>query len=281
MTRAAQAAPTLDEASFALDLGSHPSPEDLAAYHYQELTAAEQDALQDHLAMCSQCLGFLRDLFEETAQAAPLSAAELKNLWNAIFPEAFETESAPAPSSGEDFDDRPQRFDRFVGEVLAWLRPGLEEQFSRCLDTGHDPEEVGSAEEIARRMLTAVLVPSGWNDSLGPFYTTRQVAGLLNISPRAVRGRHRHRTLWGLKTADGLLVFPALQFGEDNQILPGLQEVLSCFRDSPVDDWTLAGWLAAPRRELGGFPVLRWLLLELETDPLISLAADAARRFGQ
>ncbi len=58
--------------------------------------------------------------------------------------------------------------------------------------------------------------------------------------------RRERRTLLGLKTADGIVVYPTFQFNHHNQVLAGLPEILQCFRGSGMDDWTLAGWLVAP-----------------------------------
>ena len=131
------------------------------------------------------------------------------------------------------------------------------------------------------RMLQVVPTVSRWNDLLGPFYSTNQVAKISGgISRQALADRRERRTILELKTADGVVVYPAFQFYEKNRVLNGLSEVLQCFRGVGVDDWTLAGWLASPSRALEGRSAIEWLRLGKELEPVLVLARDAARRFS-
>jgi hypothetical protein len=126
------------------------------------------------------------------------------------------------------------------------------------------------------------MEPSRWDDSLGPFYTTAQVAMLWNgVSRHAVSDCRERLTLLGLKTTDGVIVYPTFQFDEFNKVLVGLPEVLQCFRSSGVDDWTLAGWLISPSRILEGRSAVEWLRLGLDLEPILRLARDTARRFSR
>lgn len=169
----------------------------------------------------------------------------------------------------------------FIDKVTARLRRGLEERLSNYAELGHSLEEIGSAEELADRMLQVVPTVSRWDDLLGPFYSTNQVARLCGgISRQALADRRERRTLLGLKTADGVVVYPTFQFDEKNRVLSGLSEVLQCFRGVDVDDWTLAGWLASPSRALEGRSVIEWLRLGKELDPVLVHARGAARRFS-
>ncbi|HEX2643010.1 MAG TPA: zf-HC2 domain-containing protein, partial [Thermoanaerobaculia bacterium] len=60
--------PPLDEALRELaararrDLGAHPTPELLAAYHAGELPEDEVEQIRDHLALCPECGELLLDL---------------------------------------------------------------------------------------------------------------------------------------------------------------------------------------------------------------------------
>jgi hypothetical protein len=170
----------------------------------------------------------------------------------------------------------------FLDRVTARLRRGLEERLSHYVEHGRSLDEIGSAEELADRMLQAVPTVSRWNDLVGPFYSANQVAKICGgISRQALADRRERRTILGLKTADGVIVYPTFQFAGKNQILSGLAEVLQCFRGSDVDDWTLAGWLISPSRSLGGRSVVDWLRLGRELEPALVLARDAARRFSE
>lgn len=122
----------------------------------------------------------------------------------------------------------------------------------------------------------------GWNELLGPFYKTNEMAKICGrIFGQALADRRERRTILGLKTSDGVVVYPAFQFDEKNRVLRGLPEVLQCFRGVDVDDWTLAGWLASPSQALGSRPVVDWLRLGKELEPALVLARDAARCFSE
>ena len=170
----------------------------------------------------------------------------------------------------------------FVDKVTAHLRRGLEEKLSRYVEHGHSLDEIGSAEELADRMLQAVPTVSRWNELLGPFYSTTQVAKICGgISRQALADRRERRTILGLKTTDGVVVYPTFQFDEKNRVLSGFAEVLQCFRSAEVDDWTLAGWLVSPLRSLSSRSVVDWLRSGRELEPVLFLARDAARRFSE
>jgi hypothetical protein len=167
----------------------------------------------------------------------------------------------------------------FIDRVTEHLKRGLEERLSSL---GGREQSLEEAERLAERMLDAVPMTSRWDDRLGPFYSTGKLARLWGgVSRQAVADRRERRTVLGLKTADGALVYPTFQFDERNRLLAGLPEVLQCFRGVPVDDWTLAGWLVAPLRPLEGRSAIDWLRAGRELAPVLTLAHDAARRYSQ
>jgi hypothetical protein len=84
-----------------------------------------------------------------------------------------------------------------------------------------------------------------------------------------------------LKTADGKIVYPTLQFVDGIQVIPGLSKVIRCLRASGVDDWTLAGWLVSPLRALGRQSAIEWLRFGNDQGLLWILVRDTARRFAQ
>jgi hypothetical protein len=70
-------------------LGEHLSPEHLAAYHAGELTAAEDETVRDHLALCRECAEMLLDLvkFEEftpAGETSGLTDGEVEAAWQRI-----------------------------------------------------------------------------------------------------------------------------------------------------------------------------------------------------
>jgi hypothetical protein len=168
-----------------------------------------------------------------------------------------------------------------IDEITHYVKQGLEERLSGYSDEGGALDQVGSAREVAQRMLEIVPLPSRWDDVLGPFYGTAQVAKILGgVSRQAVADRRERRTLLGLKTADGVVVYPTFQFDEANRVLPGLAEILQSFHGGDVDGWTLAGWLVSPSKALQGQSVIQWLRSGGELAPALALARDAARRFA-
>jgi hypothetical protein len=171
----------------------------------------------------------------------------------------------------------------FLDELTDRVRHGLEERLTVLVEHGHSLAELGAPAELADRMLAVVPAPSRWDDLLGPFYTTAEVAKRLGgISRQALADRRERRTILALKTADGVLVYPAFQFADGgHQVVAGLAEVLQAFRGSEVDEWTLAGWLVAPSRALGGRSVIDWLRDGRDLAAALTLARDASRRFSR
>jgi hypothetical protein len=168
-----------------------------------------------------------------------------------------------------------------IDEITQHVKEGLEERLSPFDAPGRSLDGIGSPRDLARRMLEIVPIPSRWDDLLGPFYGTGQMAKILGgVSRQAIADRRERRTLLGLKTADGVMVYPTFQFDEHNRVLTGLAEILQAFRDSAVDDWTLAGWLVAPSKDLRGQSVVQELRSGGDLDLLLGLARDAARRFA-
>ncbi|MCG8455898.1 MAG: hypothetical protein MI919_06410 [Holophagales bacterium] len=175
----------------------------------------------------------------------------------------------------------PERVEHLVEELTRRVRRGLRHRLAEHARRGRPLDEIGSPEELAERMLDAIPEASGWNEVLGPFYTTRQVARRLGgASRQAIADRRKRGTILWLETSDGVLAYPAFQF-DGPRVIPGLAEVLSCFRGVDVDRWTVAGWLASSFEELGGRSVIEWLREGHELEAALALARDAAERFGR
>lgn len=174
------------------------------------------------------------------------------------------------------------RASNLIAEITQRVREGLEERFTSYTDQGHSLEAIGEPEKVAQRMLATVPAVSRWDDLLGPFYSGGQTVEILGgISRQALADRRERRTILGLRTAEGVFVYPTFQFNDRNQVLAGLSEILQCFRGSGVDDWTLAGWLVSPLKSLGGRSVIEAIRLGEDLQPLVALARDAAGRFSR
>ncbi len=258
----------------------HPIFRTLEAYRARALTHAEQERVQRHLDLCRDCVSLL----EGEAildRSFPVSKQMLRKGYA-----AFQARLLAFPEVSKPLVDEPEgasapKVDRVIEEIVTQLKPVLRARMAALEASGRDPEALHSADELVRKMLSAVPEPSAWDEMLGPFYRTRQLAAILGLSTSAVLRRRQRRSLLGLKTEDGVLVYPAFQLDADNRLLAGLPETLGCFRDVPVDDWTLAGWFVTPHQALGGYSVLDALHSDGASERILALARDTARRFGQ
>lgn len=139
-------------------------------------------------------------------------------------------------------------------DVSALVRHGLQRRLA-----GHDPSELGSAAEMAERMLATVPEPSPWN-AVGPFYSTTGVRRLLGgVSRQAVEDRRRRGSLIALQTAEGTWVYPAFQFDERNRPIPGLIAAHRRLTTGGLGAWTAASTLVGPQPELGGRSIVEHL----------------------
>ena len=224
----------------------HPLLEVLEAYRSGELTSSEAEQVRRHLDWCRDCVALLEEekIF---GQDFPISKQALKKDFEALEARLLAFPQASQSPIDELESTTTPKIDRVVEEVISQIEVELRTRMVALEASGRDPEAFHSASELARKMLSAVPEPSDWDDLLGPFYRTRQLAEILGLSTRAVQRRRQQRSLLGLKTEDGILVYPAFQLDADNLVLAGLPDVLRCFRNVPVDDWTLAGWLVAPQ----------------------------------
>ncbi len=169
---------------------------------------------------------------------------------------------------------------RLARHVSEQIRTQLEELAQRYHDAGRSLEELGSAEQLAGRMLAAVPEPSPWDSLLGPFYTASGVARLLGgVSRQAIADRRRRNTLLGLQTTGGTWLYPAVQFDGRGYVVEGLAAMLKVFADAPVDGWTVAGWLAATHEALSHRSVFEWLHAGRDPQVVLTLARDQAGRY--
>ncbi len=171
---------------------------------------------------------------------------------------------------------------RYLDETTAEVRSALRKRLSTYRRQGRDWRELGSARQLSQKMLATIPEPSRWDEIIGPFYSVRQMSRLLGgISRQALADRRERRTLLGLKTADGVVVYPCFQLDEHHRVVAGLPEVLRCFRAEEVDEWTIAGWLVSSQRALDAQSPIRWLQLGKDRETVVALARDASRRFAE
>lgn len=108
------------------------------------------------------------------------------------------------------------------------------------------------APEPVRHQILALLAQSdddeAWSDQVGPAYTTKQVASLLQISRQAVA---KHAGLVRLVQRNGHAAYPVVQFDGD-RLLPGVDPVVRILAGAVATPWTTASWLTTPQPTLAG-----------------------------
>jgi hypothetical protein len=168
----------------------------------------------------------------------------------------------------------------YADQIVGQVREALEALAKNYAERGRTLAELGTAEEIAERMVATVPAPSAWDEILGPFYSTPKLAEILGgVSRQALADRRKRRSLLGLRTEDGAVVYPVFQFNARNEVLPGFREVLQSFDPDDVDDWTLAAWLVASQRSLGGSSIVKWLASGRPREAAFDLARAQASRY--
>jgi len=142
--------------------------------------------------------------------------------------------------------------EQWARDVTVLVREELTRRAREMRAAGHDPAELGTPAELARRMLAAVPEPSPWS-ALGPFYSTTGVCELLGgISRQAVEDRRRRRRLVALRTAEGGWVYPAFQFDDANLPVPAVVAAFNRLAVGRTGPWSAAAILVGPQPELGG-----------------------------
>ena len=119
---------------------------------------------------------------------------------------------------------------------------------------------------------------SAWDRVVGPFYTTDQLTKRFEVSRQALFDRVQRRTLLGLRTSDGQVLYPTFQFSGAS-VVAGLSEVLQAVSDV-IDDWTLASWLVARQPGLG-MSVIEALKLYGPTEEVTSVTRRAIERWAR
>ena len=135
-------------------------------------------------------------------------------------------------------------------------------------------------DKVVARMAATVPSVSVWDEQVGPFYDTSGAQKLLEVTRQALHERVSRMTLLGLKTAEGVLVYPIWQF-RGTAIIPGLSEVLEVFRGTKPDPWLIASWMKAPQAALKSMSVADWLAHDVEPEIARNLATAAAGRWSQ
>src|SRR3954452_19210006 len=96
------------------------------------------------------------------------------------------------------------RDEAYVARVSDRVAEQVRKRVNELREQGRGLAELGAAEDRAARMVAPLPQPSPWRD-LGPFYSTKGIARVLrDVSRQAVDAGRRWRTLFALRTADGV-----------------------------------------------------------------------------
>jgi hypothetical protein len=125
------------------------------------------------------------------------------------------------------------------------------------MDTAPDPPR-GHQADPDRNRLDALI---------GPFYNTDGVAALLGGLPRtAVAARREAGELLGVKTSDGVWIYPVFQFA----VHPALRQAIKALADSPR--WSAALWFVTENPELDEKTPVEWAQQEGDVEALVRSA---------
>lgn len=132
------------------------------------------------------------------------------------------------------------------------------------------------ATQLVRAWLESAKRKRELLEDAGGGLTAQEVATIRNVSRQSVERARRQDRLLAVPLGAGNWRFPALQFGDDGQPLPGLETVLKAFQVK--DPWMRLAELVAPDPELANRSILS--VLREEGDDAVATAVAAVREAG-
>lgn len=100
--------------------------------------------------------------------------------------------------------DRSGESSAFLERLVTHLSRALKQRAQSYARRGRSLEDLGSAEQIADRMLETIPAPSDWDYLLGPLYSILDVAGGQAVGKHlAAGGRRTSDTAHSLGAANG------------------------------------------------------------------------------
>jgi hypothetical protein len=133
----------------------------------------------------------------------------------------------------------------------------------------------------ARRAGMIAAARAAWENELGPLLSTAQVRELLGgVSRQRVDELLRARRLIGLRESSGRWSYPLFQFDEDGPI-ELLVATFWIIADAAASDWTAASWCVTPDPTLDGKSARDWARTNGDSERLLRVARQDARRLSQ
>jgi len=185
-----------------------------------------------------------------------------------------------------------RKADRAAREYAEEVGREVTQRLSLSLVAAHvDPSErtctLPAPSEMADRLGDLLLgAGEGRNeiaDLLAPFWSAEKTREALGSPSRAaLADRRKNGTLLGLKTTDGVIVYPVAQFerrGGRVQVKAGLRPFLTGLKAH--DPWSVALLLHTPAPELDDLTPLEWVRKGLSPDPLRDYARRVAAEWSR
>ncbi|TRW46401.1 hypothetical protein [Georgenia yuyongxinii] len=118
-------------------------------------------------------------------------------------------------------------------------------------------------------------------DAIGPVYSAADAMSALGVTKAVLDDRVRNHEVLAIETVDGVVVFPAWQFDERGQVLPGVAETLQALATGGMDDFTHVLWFNGPSEDLDGKSASEWLTEGHDPEVVVQQARRAAHRWLQ
>src|SRR5690625_3553148 len=172
-----------------------------------------------------------------------------------------------------------QTLDDYAHDIGERLASGLR-------DRGVDPAQLPNPAEAAALLLDMAAAPAGDRlaELAGPVWTGSKVQAELGLNSRqALEYRRKSGSVLGVKTADGMVLYPILQFyrtAGGTAVKPGIASMFRVLCE--IDPWSVLVLLHTPAEELGGSTPLEWERHHRgEADSLVELARAFAAEWNR
>jgi hypothetical protein len=130
--------------------------------------------------------------------------------------------------------------------------------------------------------LSEVFSQAALSARFGPFCSPGTAGTLLGgAAPEELVALEEAHRLLAVVTADGLRLYPALQFEEAGGVLPALEPILAMLLPAAAEGWSVLYWLTAPLEPFGGSTAPEVLRggTAAECAAVVKLAEADARRW--
>ena len=214
----------------------------------------------------------IRDIVDEYGHSASPTIIITTHRAGRVAPRAqngrdAQADSSPSPS-----------VEQYANLVLSALRTILGARLGAIAAADIDLESLGTPEDVAEWLASALPSSHPFDDIVGPFYGADGVARCSGLSPADVLELAETNKLLGCPTAEGALVFPVSQFNPDGSSVAGLPQVLGAMAEGTSDRWQVALWLNTPFEQLRDRTPAQ-ALRHGDTQGVQELAGDTAARW--